>query len=265
MDAMTYDDPNFDPESIPDWMKDLGMFPTKGLPGMGTDKALFRPDMPFMDLNKIPLSFEGGVPQIDFSNLKDDIVNASHPAIKTIMSMATDKGYDFFRKKDLAEDAPAPIFLRFLTKNVEVLQKIDGMFNLAGIRGFDPKVNSDGKLTMNAKWLQFFENNMPIIRNINILTEGVSSLPGIEEAIQEATGYKDDYEKADQLFRVLGSLTGVKFYPFDSEKATEDKSRGTYYEAVRQRNADMRKTEESKERREKAASKTTELIRSMGI
>ena len=273
IDAMTYDDPDFDPESIPDWMKDLGMFPTGELPGMGDQKFLFRPDMPFMDLNKLPLIFEEEnvfgkerlMPKFDPQELKEDIANSAHPVVKSIMSALTDKGYDFFRKRELEEDAPAPLFLRFLTKNVDVLEKIDGMLRMTGVEGFKPRVDENGKLRMNAKYLQFLENNLPIIRNINSVLEAGTALPQVEAALEEATGYKDDYEKLDQIFRVFGIITGIKFYPFDSDKAESDRAREIYFEATKRRSADIRSTEESKERREKRRSSTTDLIRRMGI
>lgn len=265
IDAMTYDDPDFDPESIPEWMRDLGMFPT-GL-GMGEQKFLFRPDMPFMDLNKLPFAFEEGefLPRFDPSELKDDLVNAAHPAVKSLASLMTAKGYDFFRKKDLEDDAPAPLFLRFLTKNVETLQYLDGILRLSGVEGFKPRVDENGKLRLNARWLSFLENNLPIIRNLNLVIEMGTLVPGVEQAIEEATGYKDDYEKADQIFRVLGSTFGVKFYPFDSEKAETDKARRTLYEARGRYNVEMRSTEASAERRKEYREGETNLIRRMGI
>jgi hypothetical protein len=265
MDAMTYDDPDFDPEAIPQWMQDLGMFPTGA--GLGEQRFMFRPDMPFMDLNKLPFAFEEGsfLPRFDPSELKDDLVNAAHPAVKTLASLMTEKGYDFFRKKDLEGDAPAPLFLRFLTKNVETLQNLDGILRMSGVEGFKPRVDENGKLRMNARWLNFLENNLPIIRNLNLMIEAGTMVPGVEEAIEEATGYQDDYDKAEQLFRVLGSTFGIKFYPFDVAKATEDKARSTYYEAVRRRGEDVRQTQESKERRAEQALRTSELIRRMGI
>lgn len=266
MDAMQYTDPNFDPKSIPAWMMDLGMFPVS-MPGTKKGGLLFRPDMPFMDLNKIPLTFEEGrlFPKFDASDFKDDIVNASHPAIKTIASMMTKKGYDFFRKKDLEDDAPAPLFLRFLTKNTKALQTLDGLLRMTGVKGFRPRVDENGKLRMNARWLQFFENNLPIIRNINLMVEAATLPPQVETAVEEATKYKPDYEKADQLFRVLGSITGLKFYPFNETTAKEEEARNLYYEATKRRTADMRRTQASAERRATSRKKTADIIRRMGL
>ncbi len=267
IEAFRYDDPDFDENTLPEWMSDLGIFPVGQMPGEGDLTLMFRPDMPFMDLNMIPLSFqEGGMwPQLDTSELKDDIVNAAHPVVKTVASMMTEKGYDFFRKEDLKEDAPAPLFLRFLTNNVETLEYLDGILRLSGVEGFQPKIDENGKLRMNAKYIHFLETNMPLIRNINILIEAGTALGGIEEAIKNATGYEDDYDKVEQIFRALSTFTGVKFYPFDTEEAEMEQARGYYYEGSRRRSADIRKTEASAERRKKSRTKTDEIIRKMGL
>jgi len=236
MEAMEYDDPDFNPEDIPEWMRDLGAFPVS-LPGMEKGTSIFRPDMPFADLNKIPMMFEEGsiLPKIDPSELKDDIVNSLHPGIKTIMSLATNKGYDFFRKQDLKPDAEAPEFMQWLVKKPEALGIIDGMFNLVGMEGFKPTVDNDGKLRVNSKWLQFFENNMPIIRNMDLIIETGTSATQIEEALQEAADYEEDDDKADLLFKVLGSLTGIKFYAMDSDSMTQASKNRRYSEADKRR------------------------------
>ena len=267
IEAFKYDDPEFDENTIPEWMRDIGIFPVGDMPGEGDLKLMFRPDMPFMDFNLIPLSFEEGRmwPKLDPSELKDDIVNAAHPVVKTIASAMTEKGYDFFRKQDLAEDAPAPLFMRFLTNNVDTLQYLDGVLRLSGVEGFQPKIDQNGKLTMNAKYLHFLETNMPLIRNLDILIEAGTAIGGLEEAIENATGYEDDYDKVEQVFRALSTFTGIKFYPFDSEEAEEELSRKYYYEGVRRRNEDIKKTDASAKRRTENRKRTNEIIRRMDL
>ena len=262
MDAMQYDDPDFNPEDIPPWMSDLGAFPVS-IPGMEKGSSVFRPDMPFADLNKIPLLFEEGgwMPKIDPSDLKDDIVNSLHPVIKTIMSAATDKGYDFFRKKELGEDAVAPKFVQTLVNNPKVLGTIDGILNLAGVDSFKPNIDNNGKLRVNAKWMQFFENNLPIIRNLDLIVEAGTLAPQIEAAIEEAATYKDDDDKVDLLFKVFGSLSGIKFYPIDKDNLATEADARLYGQAEKRRLADKRYDPDRVEARATSAENRANTIR----
>lgn len=268
-DAMTFEDPSFDPELIPDWMKDVGMFPTAL--DAGGRRMLFRPDMPFMDVNKmLPFTFEeegirSWIPKFEGKEFFDEIINSSNPIVKQVMSFATGKGYDFFRQRDLKDDAPAPLFLRFLNKNVDVLEKIDGMLRWTGVKGYKPKIDSNGKLVMNAQYLQFLENNLPIIRNIDSIMETAMNLETLQEGMEDASLLEGDQEKIDAVFRTLGTIAGIKFYAFDEEKAAEDRA-GEILSEARQRRTEARKgTPEQIQGSTDYWQREKDLIRRMGI
>lgn len=238
--AFTYDDPDFDPDMIPDWMKQLGMFPAGRLDT--GEFAMFNPNFPYQDLNKIPLLFEEGgwAPIISGREVKDDIVNAMHPMIKTVMQAMTEKGYDFFYKQELEDTRRAPFLMRLFLSNPRILGALDGIARMAGRDdGIKAYVDKEGKLQIDGKTAKILEDNLPLLRQIDYLiygAEALTSRPGIQEgalekALEAFSGAEDDYEGWEQFFQVLSYFAGVKFKPLDVEKEKEAIASDIYWRA----------------------------------
>lgn len=223
-DFVKYRDPNYDPSLVPDYMRQLGFFPISK-----RDRntfALFNPNIPLQDLARIPLEWdegEIGFPQLSWKEVKDDIIGAAHPLVKSVVEMIPEKGYDVWRKKDLDERANAPYVLRLFTKKPEALLWVDGLLRTVGVEdGLDMEKGADGKLKINAKIAKLMENNMPLLRTIEFLMMGSEEIvPGLEEAIMEATEAKSDYEKTERLFQILSWYAGVKQKEVDMDDQLE--------------------------------------------
>lgn len=254
-------DPSYDPSLVPDWMREQGMIPVGRFDS--NIMGMFRPDFPFADLNMLPFVFEEGelLPRFDASEVKNDVINAIHPVMKTAISNMTEHGYDFFRRETLDEFDDAPYVLRFILERPEVLGFLDGAVRLAGGDGL--KYNMEGgKLQLPGKTVQALKDNFPLLRQLEygILTLG-TVIPGLEQAIEDATGIEDEYEKLEQIFQVLSYNTGIKIYPYDTEQSRQWQTQGDYWEAVERRNADIAQTPESQRRSQESMQLLQDRIR----
>lgn len=262
---LAIEDPNYDSNLLPEWMKGEGMFPT-GTTEEG-DLLVYRPDIPVMDLNMLPFEFEQGekgwmTPKWMGKDLKDELVNAMHPAIKWVASRMTEKGYDFFKKMDLGEFEDAPYTLQLLLGRPETIGFIDGLLQSAGVEG-GLDVNKDGdKLQMDARFMQTLNSAAPFLRQLDYLIyTGTGVIPGLEETIEEVSTIKDKYDKLDQTLQLISYYTGIKRYGFQPEEAKEQKSRSRYYEARDRRTAANKKLPGAETRRDASREKTDDLIR----
>ena len=260
-DALTLDDPDFDADIIPEWMKQMNMFPT-----FKTEEGtynMFNPNFPYQDLNKIPLLWEEGNwrPRLSGKELKDDLINATHPMIKTVMQMMTEKGYDFFYKKDLEDTRKAPYTMRLMLSNPRVLGMVDGVLRSAGYEP-DIHVDDNGKLRIDGKLSKILEDNLPILRTLDYLLYGAQTvIPGLEEALEAATGAQDEYEGMEQFFQVLSYYGGIKFKQLDMEKEKERIDREIYYDAGALKREEDKMTSAGKARSMKSKNSTTQKIR----
>jgi hypothetical protein len=155
----------------------------------------------------------------------------------------TDKGYDFFKKQDLKEYEDAPYALQLIVQTPGVLGVLDGLNRAAGGDGIDDKIEN-GKLKLSGRTVQLINEFFPIMRLLNEGIYGATLIPGLEEALENATGVEDNYDKLEQILRFLGYSTGIKFYPLDTKEAEMQRQRDIYYDAERERTADTRSTPE---------------------
>jgi len=263
-ELFTYEHPDYDGNFIPDWMKQMGMFPTAQMEN-GSFR-MFNPNFPYQDLNRIPLVWEEGrmLPRVDVSEVKDDIVNAMHPAIRSFMSLATGQGYDFFRKQDLGEDAPAPYLMSLLASNPGIIGMVDGIQRARG-KESNMSIGEDGKLMMDARTAQLLEMNMPLLRWAEFLFYLPQQVfPGLEEIIESVSGAEDDYEGMEETLQLMSYYLGIKFSPADVEQEKARIRRDIYYSARDELSAQTRNDPERRLSREQSRERVNESIRRLG-
>jgi hypothetical protein len=235
-----YQDPEYDESLVPDYMRQLGYFPIGK-----TDRNIFNllnPNLPFQDLARIPLSWDEDEPfrpQLGWKEVKDDIIGAAHPIIKSIVEMIPDKGYDTWRKKDLDDRSVAPAILRAFTKTPRLLQTMDGLLRHAGFeRGLDPKINEEGKLELNSKLLKLLENNLPLVRTVDQMFQSVATVQAYlpeDESLQKAyeamAQETTPLDAMNRFFNVLSYWGGIKVRGVDLGKEETRKYRNIYTRA----------------------------------
>lgn len=254
-DAAHIDDPNYDPALIPEWMQSLAMIPTAQTEG-GTYKML-NPNVLYQDINKIPLMFseERLIPQIQFGELKDDILAATHPMIKTLMEVVIpQKGYDVWRKQDLGDTRKAPYLLRFLSHRPEVLGVVDGFLQALGHeKGLQVNFDNEGRMYIDAKIAKTLENNLPILDWLAYAMYIPNYLiPGLEETLQETLGVNDNWDEEDSLefsFQLLSKYGGVKFKETDLDEYKRNLAVDIYNRAREKKSLAERYTPEAVQRR----------------
>lgn len=227
----TYESPDYDPDYLPDWMKQMGMFPTGQLED-GSFR-MFNPNFPYQDLNKIPLTWEedSWIPKLTFAEAKDDIVAGMHPMIRSAMSLATENGYDFFYKQELGETGDAPYLMRLFASNPGIIGLVDGLQSARGLNS-TMQVDENGKLQIDGQVASLLEQNMPLLRWFEFLFYLPQAvIPGLEDMIERGTNAQDDYEGMAETLQLMSYYLGVKFSPADLEKEKLRVGRDIYYQS----------------------------------
>ncbi|MDD5065370.1 MAG: hypothetical protein PHQ35_11505, partial [Phycisphaerae bacterium] len=269
-DFLRYKDPEYDESLVPDYMRQLGYFPISK-----HDKnvySLLNPNLPFQDLARIPIVWdedEPWRPKLDWTEVKDDIVGAAHPLIKSVVEMIPDKGYDTWRKKDLDARGVAPGILQVFTKTPKTLQTIDGLLRHAGFkRGLDPKINEEGKLELNSRLLKLLENNVPLVRMADQFLQTERTVLGQDRAIQEAyeamTHEKTEFDALNRFFNVLSYWGGLKQRAVDLSEEERRKERNIYKRAQElygERDLTREEVRTRLQRREKENERVRRLVR----
>jgi len=274
MEFMDIEDPSFDEDLLPEWIMGGNFLPSGKTEGGET--LMQRMDMPFADLNKIPLEWEEGkqlptlfkreegkiLPRWAAGGLKDELVNSAHPVIKQIASKMTGQGYDFFKKKDLEDFEDAPYTLQLVLGNPKMTGFLDGLLRLGGAEeGLELKMD-DKSLQMDAQMVQLIENAAPFLRQLDYLIYSASAaIPGVEATLEEMTGIEDKYDKLEQGLQVLSFWTGIKQYPVNMEDEKMQKDRNTYYEARRRKDAANKLTPGGEQRSKDSRENTNDTIR----
>ena len=228
-----YEDPEYDPELIPDWMRNENMFAiSKSDEGVF---RMFRPDFAYTDLNLLPFlwSEDRFLPYFSFDELKNDVVNATAPWLRELASRATDQGYNFFYREELGEKGDAPYLMRLFLSRPETMAFIDGFLRMIGIEdGSKLELDENGKLQIDAQMAQTLESFLPVLRQVEFLFYlPNATIPGFQEAIEKATGAKSDYEKTEQAMQVLSYYLGIKTREVDLQKEKEQLGWDIYYKA----------------------------------
>ncbi len=239
-------------DAMPDYMIQAGYFPIKQLIG---DKAnwiqMIWPNLPYMDINKIPLKFEISdmgipIPKLEGKEVMQDILSSAHPLIKTALEILPEQGWDIYYRRPLGEEAPAPKLLskvaRAASDNPNLLPFLDGFLQKIGVpEGLSGKMDDKGQLMINSKLARVLDNNLPFLLKLNQYIEFPEYLWDVVRAAKaETEDEKDTQLRAEKGLRVLSFYLGVKLKNLDEEA-----------ELSRQGDEIMREAEEAlrKERR----------------
>ena len=212
-------------EELPEWMRELGMFPI----GEGEEgkPRMFWPNLPYMDINKIPMRFQmdpdTGIPMPVAESLWDfvsDIAADAHPIIKSIIQVIPEEGVDIFYREPLGETRKAPRALRILTKAKPLLSFLDGLMRRVGFEeGMRLDVNKKGQLVMDAKMAKVLEDNILPLKMIPKYFDLPELLfPAIEDWKRKVTGAVDDYDAMEELLQTLSFYAGVKMKDLEIEE-----------------------------------------------
>jgi hypothetical protein len=232
-DAVTLDD--FDYSLIPDYMKKAGYLPIgEGEKG----PTMWWPNLPYGDLNKIPLFFEDGVvPKLDAKEFADEIKeefgSSVNPIIKTVMQSLS--GQNMFRKREYLDQVPAPIGQVF-ARQPKIIAAIDNIMKRMGFENGAGIRERDGKVVIDEGFEQIMSNNIPAIRTLARLFDAGVDISGLEEVVENLTGRQDPYEGMEDLFQNIAVLGGLKFKENDNAWQQELMQRAIEEAAQKDRN-----------------------------
>lgn len=271
--AVSYEDPDYNPELIPDWMRNEAMFPVaESEPGR---YRLFRPDFAYQDLNLLPMlwSEDRLLPYFSFDEVKNELINATAPWIRNIAGrMTTENGYNYFYREDLGETGDAPYLMRLFASNPGTLALIDGGMKMIGVEnGSGMTLDENGKLQIDAQLAQTLEDFLPVLRQAEMLLMlPTATIPGFEQAIESTLHAYDDYDstqpaqRAERWLQILSYFLGIKLKDVDLEKEKQRLGYDIYYRAVDQYNEDRAQNPSTQLRKEESRNRTLQSIRRLG-
>lgn len=279
---ITYDDPNYDPSMVPEWMRNEGMFPLRradaelgiigrGLQALGVDMSttegyrFFRPDFAYNDLNLIPLKWEQGdwLPHFDAEELKDTVINASAPWIRRTADfiMDSENAYNFFYQEDLGPTSDAPYLMRLFASNPEVVPFVDGLLKFAGFKNGAHIDVQDNKLQIDSRMALVLEESLPVLRQASYLFYLVDDLPWLNRIFEENWNVEDEYEGVAEVLQQLSFWLGIKMTDRDLEQEKQRLGRDIYFQAVEQLNEQRRERPGAEQRSLDYWNRTDDLIR----
>jgi hypothetical protein len=223
--AFTYDE-GFDYDIQPDWQKNIGMFPV-GYDQNTGQHIMFYPNFPYVDVNKIPLSFSpSGAPQVTWNEVRDDVMSAAHPLLKSAVEMLT--GYNTWKRREIFKWEEAPKATQFLTSRPDVVQFLDGIMRMAGFENFLRVNKAKDRVEMNGRIQRLLETNLPYLRNIGVLIEGAKEsihlVRATENAVDAAKKKKETGEALDAALDSLSTYGGFKLSLFPEDYYREQKA-----------------------------------------
>ena len=238
-------DESISPEELDDYIREEAFVPTER---EGEKVRGFRLDLPFKDINLIPLSFEVNddgipIPHFEGMGLWKDIMGAAHPLIKTVAEVGKNPR-DIFRERDLGATAIAPRALRYLAVKPEVLQFLDGVARRVGAEdGLGIEKDSKGRMMIDSNLQRILENNFILLQRIAQLEESGETFlfPKLDEWLNETTGYSSGTTDMDKMFRSLSFLFGIKPREVDLDQTNYWRFREMLKEAETQRAKDRRR------------------------
>lgn len=246
-------------EEMPEWARELGMIPVG--PAEDDKTRFFWPNFPIQDLNKIPMRFsEQGAPIPYFSRGADiiaDIASDSHPVLKTIIEVATNK--DVFYQNDIGDLEKAPRALRMLTAPLQavddrapqsVVEFLDGMLRHVGFdQGIRAEVDDKGRLLLDGRMAKVLENNLLMLNMIPKYADIIDVfIPAVERWKEKTFHSVDDYDALEEFFQVLSFYVGIKFKDIDIEESEFYRKYNITKEAQAQRSQDQRRTPGAEQR-----------------
>lgn len=219
-------DDDFDYSLLPDYMENMGYYPVGQTAAGGT--ILRWANIPLEDLNKIPITFGEGGPQLGAGEILNDVVAAAHPLIKTVLEMAT--GKDLFRQRDIKATERAPGVLQYLSNSPKAVAFLDGALRMAGFKdGAGIGVTRDGtQLEISGRLAKILENNVPVLRTLdNMLNNpeaiGEAVFPSLEKMIEDISGKKDTMSALNEIFNIVSRVGGWKFKEMQMDEEEQRK------------------------------------------
>ena len=241
-------------ENRPEWMRDLGLVPVTE----GEDPGAFvmgSGNFPTADLSIVPLTFPSSgflAPSLRGDKLVRELAGMAHPLIQTLVEVATER--DLFTGGDLDRFKEVPRAMRMLEGSPKLLAFLDGVarvgwsrrhgLGLVNDRG-EPREDERGRLMMDARLVSVLENNLPLLDSIGRALDGpeqVLDALGVstEEALEQMTGARDDYDGLDEFLRVLSFYGGALAYQHDEPRSQRHRAAGIYRRAQDQYSEDRR-------------------------
>ena len=271
--AVKYENPEYDPALIPEWMRNEAMFALSE-PAEGRLR-MFRPDFAFQDLNLLPFVWEEGkfLPNFSFGELKNELINATAPWIRDVASrMTTEHGYNYFYREELGETGDAPYLMRLFLSRPGTIALVDGVARLLGSEdGAKLSVDENGKLQMDAEMAQTLESFLPVLRQAEMLFMlPTAVIPGFEQALEQTLKAYDDYDAADdadrqeRFWQLMSYFLGIKVKDTDIEAEKRRLGYDIYYRS-RDILSEQRAAEpQARIRSQRASARTRESIRRLG-
>jgi hypothetical protein len=202
--------------NLPNYMKEMGYFAMdeKVNDFMGILPISFWPNMPYQDLNKIPVQFEMndlGIPIPRFESpwqTVKDILGDAHPALKSVVEIAGD--VDLFYETPLGKNRKVP------GVGGPVLAFLDATKKRITGEGFDLEKDNKGDIVIDARVAKLLEENLPLLRQIEKFLQAPALIEPLIDNTQDSLKNKGD--DVNEFFKALSFYAGVKFTPIDEEK-----------------------------------------------
>lgn len=211
--AITQDE-GFDYDLQPEWQKNLGMVPV-GRDEETGEWMMFFPNFPYVDINKIPVSFGKDGVRFEWGQVRDEILSSAHPTVKSIVEVMYNK--NSFKRRDMLDRVKAPGLVQFFSKAPGMIGVLDGFARAMGFEHGIRIRDRDGKVEMDERMERLLSANLPVLRTLEKWIDLGTDLPFIEDAIESAIGKKDDYEGLEDFFQSLSYFGGIKLKTFDEE------------------------------------------------
>ena len=253
---------------MPDYMRVDGYIPLFR-DDEGKAVRMFWPNLPYMDVNTIPVRFEETeagtyVPRLEASEILHETMSSAHPLLKSLVE--TVGGKDIFYRSELGERKRAPRMMRGLTnvvmENPKVLSFLDGFLKKVGFeKGLNADKDKEGRLLIDAKLAKLLENNVLFLNRVpQFLDLPEYVIPALEEAKERVTGAKDDYEGIEETLQILSFYLGVKMKNLQEAEISEREAREIMEEAQK-RLQEERKKSPGYEQRSMAWRRSQDLTR----
>ena len=203
---------DYDRTEVPGWMRELGMFPV----GEEEERqTLFWPNLPYMDLNKIPILFNvepGKIPtpviRSPFETL-GDVMGDVHPLLKSWLEVTGEK--DLFLQVPLGERRKAPRLLNVFRAVPGAVEFLDGLMRGIYGDGLGLEVDHNNNLVMDSKIAKVLENNLLLLQRIPQYFDIFMLLPAVQQWRDDVTGAEPTYKGLEKFFQVLSFYGGIKF------------------------------------------------------
>jgi len=236
-----------DVDVMPEYMREAGYFQTGTTPE--GDARLFWPNIPILDLNKLPFSFGSGNEfanvSFDGLDLKNEILDMAHPLLKMFVESVT--GYDTFREREIRPTEEGGRMYGLIASHPTVIALLDVVAKAGGKKnGIIAGVDPEGRVQMDGTMLRGIETAMPLINNISRYIDTVEEAEGllfrsnvIENAVDAFLGASDPTEGTQEALRTMSFALGLKFDSLDEREARIWRASDLYDQAL-----DVRKAEQ---------------------